>query len=187
MKRLMPFLAALALALGLAACGSGGLDLTPGGRQEDGSGARYGTLGDALSTEWFDFTVESARSGAQYGTCAAGEGRQLVVAALTLKNTCGAAVEMWEDDFVLLWDDPGGDGGIAVPLSAGLEPGQFPDRYTLGAGETKSGELVFEAPAGVEEFTIGFQEIYADEENPDSETGIEGKTFFVTFRPGEAE
>lgn len=186
MRKFLPFLTALTLALTLAACGDGGLDLTPGGGREDDS-VRYGAVGDTLSTEWFDFSVDSVRSCDQYGDYAAGDGSRLVVASLTLKNTCGSAVEMWGDDFVLLWDDPDEDGGIDIPLPAGLDDGQFPDQYTLENRETKTGELVFEVPAEQEELTLGFQEIYVDEENPDNEEGIEGKTFFVTFPAGETE
>ena len=187
MKRSISFLAALTLILTLAACGDGGLDLNPGGGQKDDPKVQYGEIGDTLSTEWFTFSVDTVRCCDQYGGYAAGDGNQLVVAALTLKNTCGSAVEMWEDDFVILWDDPDEDSGIDIPLSAGLDGGQFPDEYTLGNKETKTGELVFEVPADFEEFAIGFQEIYVDEDNPDNEEGIEGNTFFVTFHTGETQ
>lgn len=185
MKRLASILLALTMALSLAACGEGGLNLNPGGGKDDDSDVKYGYIGDAMSTEWFDFTVNDAYSCAQYEDHAAQAGNQLVVVTMTLKNTFGESVDMWGDDFVILWDDPDENSGIDIPLAAGVSDDQFPDEYTLKINETRAGIMVFEVPEGFRDFAVGFQEIYEDTKNPENLDGIEGNTFFVSFTAEE--
>ncbi len=184
MKRLASILLALTMALALAACGEGGLSLTPGGGSGE-PGLKTGFVGDTLSTYWFDFTVNDAYSCAQYGSHIASAGNKLVVAAITLKNTCGESVDMWGDDFAILWDDPDEDSGAAPALPAGISDDQFPDEYVLKINETRAGTAIYEVPEDFRDFVIAFQEIYEDTENPDNLDGKEGSTFFVSFTAEE--
>lgn len=179
MKRLASILLSLTMALSLAACGEGGLNLNPGGGEP---GLKKGFVGDTLSTEWFDFTVSDAYSCAQYGSCTAGAGNKLVVAAISLKNTCGESVDMWGDDFAILWDS---EDGATLALPAGISDDQFPDEYVLKINETRAGTAVYEVPEDFRDFVIAFQEIYEDTENPDNLDGVEGNTFFVSFTAEE--
>jgi len=181
MKRLASLLLALTMALSLAACGENGLDLNLGGKSEK----KDGYIGDTLSTHWFDFTVNDAYSCAQYGDYTADTGNKLVVAAITLKNTCGESVPMWGDDFVILWDAEDEDDGVTPALPAGLSDDQFPDEYNLGINQTKAAVSVYEVPEDVKDFAIGFQEISEDTDNPENLDGIEGETYFVSFTPEE--
>lgn len=179
MKRLASLLLALMLALSLAACGEGGLNLNPGGGKSD---KKDGYIGDTLSTHWFDFTVDDAYSCAQYGDYTADTGNKLVVATITLKNTYSESVPMWGDDFAILWDE---QDGVAPALPAGISEEQFPDEYNLGINQTKTGTAVYEVPEDVKDFAIGFQEIMEDTDNPENLDGIEGETYFVSFTPEE--
>ena len=181
MKRLASLLLALAVALSLSACGQGGLDLGPGG----GDGLKQGVPGDTLSTRWFDFTVDGAYSCARYGSYAAGAGNKLVVATITLKNTFGGPVDMWGDDFAILWDDPDQDGGAAPALPEGISDEQFPDEYVLGTDEVRTGRAVYEVPQDFQDFALAFQEIFEDLDNPDNLDGVEGDTFLVSFTAPE--
>lgn len=178
MKRLASFLLALAMALPLAACGEGGLNLNPGGKSDQ----KEGYIGDTLSTCWFDFTVDDAYSCTQYNGYTAGAGNKLVVATITLKNTCGESVDMWGDDFLILWD---ADDGAALALPAGISGDQFPDEYVLKINETRAGKAVYEVPEDFRDFALAFQEISEDPDNPENLDGIEGDTFFVSFTPEE--
>ena len=174
MKRLASFLLALAAALSLAACGAGG----PGSDQKDEPGTKYGYIGDTMSTEWFDFTVDDAYSCDQYQGYTPSEGYKLVVVTMTLKNDCGQSVDMWGEDFVLIWGGDDDTMDLDIPLPAGLSDEQFPDEYVLGINATRTGVMVVEVPREFRDFTVGFMEVFESENDPDGE---EGDTFFVDF------
>ena len=173
MKRLASFLLIPMMLLSLAACN--GLDLN----HKDEPGVKYGYIGDTLSTEWFDFVVTDAYSCSEYQGYTPSNGYKLVVVSMSLKNNCGQSVDMWGDDFVLLWgSDDDGTFDLDIPLPAGISRDQFPDEYVLGINASKSGVMVFEVPEEFRDFSIGFMEIFESESNPD---GDEGDTFFVDF------
>ena len=133
MKKFVPLLLAFVMLLGLTACGEGGLSLN-GSNSSD----KEGYIGDTLSTYWFDFSVDDAYSCSSYHDYTASAGKKLVVASITLKNTCGASVDMWGDDFVILWDTGDDDVDMEFALPGGLSDRQFPDEYTLSEGKVKS-------------------------------------------------
>lgn len=183
MKRLASLLLAVLMACSLAACGEGGLNLNPsGGKDSDEPSSKEGYIGDKMKTAWFDFTVDEAYSCSSYGEYTPASGNKLVVVAVTLKNTFGQSVDMWGDDFVILWDDPDEDSGIDIPLPAGISDDQFPDEYTLGINATKQGVMIFEVPQDYRDFAVAFMEIFESDTNPDGE---EGDTFFVSFTAEE--
>ena len=171
MKRLASLLLALAVALLLPACGQGGQDLVPGSWEDGEPGLKQGVLGDTLST--------------RYGSYTAADGNKLVVATLTLKNTFGSPVDMWGDDFAILWDDPDQDSGAAPALPEGISGEQFPDEYVLEIDEVRTGQAVYEVPQDFSDFALAFQEIFEDTENPDNLDGVEGDTFLVSFTAEE--
>ena len=165
MKRLASFLLMPVIMLFLAACDG-----------SDDAGVKYGRIGDAMSTEWFDFTVTDAYSCTEYQGYAPSAGYKLVVVAMKIRNNCGYSVNVWGEDFMLLWGD--GDEALDIPLPAGLSGDQLPNEFVLDAAETKNGVMVFEAPRAFRDFTIRFIEILESETNPDGEVG---NTFFVAF------
>ena len=169
MKRLASFLLVPVMMVSLAACG-----------ERDTTGAKYGRIGDTLSTEWFDFVVNEAYSCSEYCSYTPSDGYKLVVVAMSLKNNCGQPVEIWGDGFVLLWG--GGDDTLDIPLPAGFSDDQFPDEYVLDLNESKSGVMVFEAPQEFQDFSIRFMEVFESETNPD---GDMGSTYYVDFTAGE--
>ena len=174
MKRLVSFLLIPIMMLSLAACG--GLDLNPRNTEDD-YGAKFGYIGDTMSTEWFDFTVDDAYSCSEYHGYAPSAGYKLVVVIMTLKNNCGQSVDMWGDDFVILWGEDD-DTYVDIPLPAGISGDQFPDEYVLGINASRTGIMVYEAPQEFRDFSIGFMELFESSTNPDGE---EGDTFFVDF------
>ena len=176
MKRLASFLVVLVMALPLAACGEGGLDFGP----EEEPGVKYGSMGDTLSTAWFDFTVDGAYSCSEYCGYASSAGYKLVVVAMTLKNDRGEPVDLWGDDFVIFWGDD--DSDLDIPLSAGLSGDQFPDEYVLSANELRAGVMVFEVPEEFRDFGIMFTDFFESETDPD---GDAGSTYRVDFTAGD--
>lgn len=173
MKRKLSLLFAAVLLSGLVltACAS------PSG--EDGN-TEFET-GEAVSTYWFDFTVNSAETAKRYGAYTAAEGSRLVVCELTIENTFKTAIPMGWADFVLLWTRP--DGGSSdetqgvYPIPAGYADRQFPEEYEIEKGDTAEGILIFEVPEDVTQAAILFQELYADGESESQYT--EGASFLV--------
>ena len=176
MKRLASLLFILIIALSLAACG--GLDLN----RKNEPGVKYGYIGDTMSTVWFDFTVDDAYSCDRYQGYAPSAGYKLVIVTLSLKNNCGQSVDMWGDDFVILWGDDDDTYDMDIPLPAGISDDQFPDEYVLGINGSRTGVMVFEVPREFRDFSIGFMEIFESDTDPDGE---EGDTFFVDFTAEE--
>lgn len=177
MKKIVSLLLAFVMLLALTACGEGGLSLT--GSQTD---EKEGYIGDTLSTYWFDFTVDDAYSCSSYHDYTASAGRKLVVVSITLKNDCGMSVDMWGDDFVILWDTGDDDVDMEFALPGGISDEQFPDEYTLGINQSKSCVAVYEVPEGYRDFAVAFMEIFESDTDPDGEAG---ETYFVYFTPEE--
>ncbi|MFG6350248.1 MAG: DUF4352 domain-containing protein [Oscillospiraceae bacterium] len=172
MKKFVTAVLALAMLLSLTACN--GLSFKPGGGSS--SDDKEGYIGDTLSTYWFDFTVDDAYSCSEYSGYTAGSGKQLVVVSMTLKNTWGQSVDMWDSDFPLLWGGED-DGDLDYPI-APVSDEQFPQEYSLGINQSKSGVLVYEAPADYRDFSLAFLEVFEDEDN---EEGRDGDLYFVDF------
>ncbi len=172
MKKILTLLLAGVLLTALCACG--------GKDGSSGDGYAEGFLGDTLSTYWFDFVVEDAYACQSYGGYTAAVGNQLVVACLSLENTQRYSLDMWYGDFPLVWGS--GDDEIAYPLSAATGQ-QLPDEYSLAIREARSGLLVYEVPAGIQDFTMVFVEYFED----GTEEGAEGDAYFVYFTAKDDE
>lgn len=176
MKRVGALLLAGLMTVTMTACK--GLDLnpkeSPTSGSEDMEGQTAGYIGDTLSTEWFDFTVQDAYLCDTYADYTPADGNQMLVVSMTLKSTARFSVDMYQNDFPVLWDSEDEDSGYAEAISA-ISDNQFEDEYTLGINRSESGELVYEVPADVRDFTLAFLEVFDNDET--------GDTFFVDFTP----
>ena len=169
-KRLFALAMAAAMLLGLAACGGGG--------------SNEGRTGDTMETYFFEFTVNGAYLSSEYEGYAPADGNVLLVADITVKNTFQQSIEMYDTDFQAQWDD--GDEAFAYPITTDpetyeeLEPvgaNQLPGTYTLAVDEERTGELVYEVPAGFVDFSIAYLEQFVDDAGEEST----GETHFVYF------
>jgi len=125
-------------------------------------------IGDTISTVWFDFTVDSVEVLNEYEGYTAQEGKKLLVVQLSLKSTFTSSSDMFQEDFVAGWDLVDEDDFDYVePLSAYCDA-QFPDEYSLGINESRTGLLIYEVPADQKDFWINFMEYFADESYGDS-------------------
>ena len=165
-KRLFALAAAAVMVLGLTACGGG---------------SNEGRTGDTMETYFFDFTVNSAYLTSDYAGHTPAEGNVLLVADITVKNTFQQSIEMYDTDFQAQWGSDGEE-DFRVPITYDTEnqmdlptltDEQLPSTYTLAVDEERTGLLVYEVPAGFQDFSISYQEIFSDDSY--------GDTFFVFF------
>lgn len=168
-RTLIPFLSAAMLALLLTACGSRPAILPRDGTAE-------GELGDTMRTYFFDFSVDSAYTCSKYEGYIPTPGYDLLVAEVTVKNTFGESLTMFDWDFLVLFPD-GTEGeevydypitsyeDVDVPASA-LDT-LLPTQYDLENNESRTGLLLFEVPAGDTKFTIFYIENFDDDTTGD--------------------
>ena len=139
-------------------------------------GYAEGRLQDTMHTYFFDYTVNAAYLCDAYeGYQPSKEGYQLLVTDVTIKNTFHTSIPMYDTDFQVQWgsDD---DEAYSVPItyySEAVSEQQLPAEYDLAIDETRSGLLVFEVPAGLQDFSVSYLEAFDD--------GTEGDVFFVYF------
>ena len=171
-KRLLTAALALALALGLTACGGDG-------------GSNEGRVDDTMETYFFDFTVNSAYLTNDYEGYTPAEGNTLLVADITVKNTFQESIEMYDIDFQAQWGEEGED-AYAYPITTDMETfteldpvgeNQLPGTYPMAVDEERTGELVYEVPAGHVDFSISYLEQFVDDAGEEST----GEVYFVYF------
>ncbi|MBO4608709.1 MAG: DUF4352 domain-containing protein [Lachnospiraceae bacterium] len=146
---------------------------------DDGTKLYEGKIGSKMQTAWFDFTVNSAYyTEDAIGGYTPSDGNVLVVVNITVKNTFQETIPMFDTDFQLQWGDDVDD-AYAFPVATNekILSDQLPEEYDLKVKETQTGVLVFEAPAGNEDFSLSFLEYYED--------NTEGNLFFVYFTADE--
>lgn len=143
---------------------------------EDGLAA--GNIGDIMRTYWFDFTVNSAYLCDSFSSYNASDGYNLLVVDLSVKNTFGEELPMFDTDFWVQWDSDDDD-AFAWPVEAAdsLSSDVLPGEYYLSLNETRKGLLLFEVPNEYTEFAFAYLEINTDEEA--------GDVFVVYFEPDQ--
>ena len=158
-----------ALTLGTALTGCSGISLLNGISEQT-----EGELGDTMSNMFFDFTVNSAGTVDSYDGYTPSDGNQLILCNITLKNTFGEALPMYDSDFQLQWGD--GDEDYAWSVDPLEEDGsgmptndQMPLEWSMDDGAVETYDLLFEVPADVTNFSIVYLEQYTDEDGNDGQ------------------
>ena len=131
-----------------------------------------GYLGTVMPTAWFEFTVTDAKLCKEYAGYTAPEGYDILVTDVTLRNTYGQTVPMYNSDFQAQWFDDADD-AYALPFYVVIEGQEIEDEYALGINETAKAIYACEVPEGNKDFSLSFQEYYA--------SGDYGDLFFVYF------
>lgn len=177
MKKLMTFAAAVLFALTAAGCGSSntvsgliGKTITPE------NGYAEGKLGDTMRTAWFDLKTNSAKLVSGREDYQPSEGNVLLVVNITLNSTYDSDVQMFDTDFQAQWGSEG-DEDYRVPITY-YHPdlsfeGMLEESYTLEAGKSVTGDLVFEVPGGMKSYSLSFQEYFDNDKT--------GDLFFIYF------
>ena len=168
-KTIAALLSAAMLALILTACGSSPVILPEDGVAE-------GKQGDTMRTYFFDYTVNSAYTCSKYEGYIPSPGYDLLVAEVTVKNTFGESITMFDWDFLVLFDDDTQEEDVYdypitsyedVEIPADALATLLPTQYDLANEESRSGLLLFEVPAGETHFTISYIESFDDDTTGD--------------------
>lgn len=169
MKKIGKLLAlVLALSVVFTGCSLGDLGL----KEEEPQ--LTGEIGDTLETMFFDFSVDEASSPAEYDGYTPAEGNRLVLCTVTVTNTFGETLPMFDADFQLQWGS--GDEDYAWAIDA-FNDELMPLEWELLTGDTATYKMLFEAPADVDRFMIVYLEMYTDADGNDGE----GDLFNVNF------
>lgn len=141
------------------------------------NGLAEGEIGDTLRTYWFDFAVNSAYLCDSFSGYNAADGNKLLVVDITVINTFGEPLPMFDSDFWVEWD--GGNNAYADPVenASSLSSKILPGEYYLDVDETEKGLLLFEVPDGYTEYAIAYLEINSDDET--------GDFFVIYFEPDQ--
>lgn len=143
----------------------------------DEEGYGEGRIGDTMRSCFFDFTIKDAYLCDVYGSYIPGEGYDLLVADLTVKNTVTSSLPMFDSDFMVTWGDGDEDYDVPATFYAGSEgllgDEVLPSEYTLKVNESRDGLLIFEVPEGINDFSIFYLELFDDDST--------GDAFFVYF------
>lgn len=198
MKKLSYALAGVILSICLVGCGNerGNVSSVREERQEEESrreereveeepeveeessigGYSEGRFGDTMETYFFDYTVNSAYLCEEYNGYEPSDGKCILVAEVTVKNTFNESIEMYDTDFQIQWNSDDDD-AYGFPITAyDVDPvsdEQLESTYNLGINEEVTGLLVFEVPTGEKDFSISYLELFDDES--------EGDVYFVYF------
>lgn len=179
MKKFTSVLLVMMLMFALTGCAgssllNGSSTNNSGSGYPDKDGFARGYIGDEMHTSWFDFTVNSAYVTTEYEGYTPDDGNELLVVELTVHNTFKKSVPMFYDDFQAQWNDDAEDAyAWSIENASSLNKDMFPDEYDLAVNQSRTGLLLYEVPAGNDDFSISFQEYFDDDST--------GSVFFVYF------
>lgn len=103
-----------------------------------------------MKTYFFDYTVNNAYLCEEYNGYQPADGKCILVAEVTVKNTFNESIEMYDTDFQIQWNSDGAD-DYDYPITAYADPvsdDQLEETYELGINEETTGLLVYEVPGG---------------------------------------
>lgn len=131
-----------------------------------GAPTATGDIGRTFSTMFFDYTVLSAESPAEYYGYTAEDGSKLVVVRVSVKNDFGSTLPMYDTDFILFWGNGSGEGTYAVDA---FNDKMMPLEWELADGKEATWDMLFEVPAGKMDFSLSYLEEYTDRNGNDQE------------------
>lgn len=148
-----------------------------------------GTIGDTLSTLFFDYTVNSFRLEDSLDGVTPHDGYKFLVVDVTITNTSGSAITMTDRDFFITWDnnDKNHDYPYTVYDSKQLVPNQLGEEYEVKDekdDDSVTGSLVFAVPPDRTDFALKTQDYYI--KNDTGET-VEGDVYTISFKIGGEE
>lgn len=168
-KKLITAVLCAALMLAFVSCGAEKTADEPSGLAADVKAVwdelyEYGELsvageGETLSNAFFDWTLNSVRTETSLNGQDAADGKKFVVVNITVTNTEDYEYETGNFEFLCIC---GTDEGDEVETMNSFYDEMIPDEFNLKAGETVTGDLVFEVNEDVSEVLIDYEEFWSD-------------------------
>lgn len=173
-KRLIACIAVMMIAcMMLTACG-GPARTTVNDVVKAEDGYAEGEIGTTFRTVFFDYSVDSVAFPSEYEGYIPDEGYQFLDVVITIKNTFGEELPMFNSDFQIQWHDLGNgpddyDWGLEKDDSNTI----MPSSYELASGASCTYHVLYEVPAEAKEFSVSYLELFSDDS--------EGDVFFTYF------
>lgn len=138
------------------------------------NGYAEGEIGATFRTAFFDYSVDSVAFPAEYEGYTPNDGMQFLDVVISIKNTFGETLPMYNSDFQIQWHDLGNgeedyDWGLEIEDSSTI----MPYEYELLKGASCTYHVLFEVPAEAKEFSVSYLELFAND--------TEGDVFFTYF------
>lgn len=138
------------------------------------NGYAEGQIGTTFRTVFFDYSVDSVKFPSEYEDYTPDEDMQLVDIVVTIKNTFGDTLPMFNSDFWIEWNKLENvqynyDYGIEMDGSSTVMPSEF----SLADKDTCNYHIIFEVPAKATSFCVSFEECFNN-----GSTGDVFTTFF---------
>lgn len=149
----------------------------------EGTGQNYeARVGDTCNTHFFSYNINGTNIADSFEGYTPKSGNQLLIVGVSIENTWRKTITMYDTDFQAQWDDeddPANAYAYPIAYQNVAEMQQLPAKYTLGVGESLWGTLIYEVPKGYTDFSIAYQEQFAD--------GSTGDSFFTYFTSTKLE
>ena len=136
-------------------------------------GTAWGEPGNRMRTACFDFIVHTAAEAADYEGVRPGPGEKLVLLDITVYNTSGGELDVYDTDFHLLW----GENGYADTIGT-AHSDMAPPCITLAAQEKARYLYAYAVPADAHDFRLCFLDTVI------TGTSAASSLFCVTFSTG---
>lgn len=126
-------------------------DIKPEDNAGDSENVIYGNIGEAVSTNEYDFTVNNISTGNVIDEYSADDGYTYVTADVTLTNTLSTDIEIGSSLFCIFYDEGEGDDLVeyyeyAMDTDALESDSMFATYGTLAPGASVTGTVVFMIP-----------------------------------------
>ena len=164
MKRTLAVFLALLLVLSmLTACSKPSNQQESSGTQseaEDSTQYYYGEIGQKMSNVFFDFTVDDVQVSNQYQVS---EGDILLDVTVTITNTYGEELPMFNGDFFLSYGDGDEDYCFGSLPEGDSNQDNMPESWSLKANNTVTYHLYYQVPGDATDFYFVYVEYYEND------------------------
>lgn len=116
-------------------------------------------VGETMSNDFFDWTVNSYKTRTKTHGVSAGKGYKFVVINMTMKNTEDYEYETGNYEFRAVISGASSD----LDSENAFYDDMIADETTIKPGETITGDVIFKVPKDCEGLIVNFMETYADD------------------------
>lgn len=123
---------------------------------------------DVMTTAFFQFEINSVETYDELENYVPNEGYTFMVVNVSITNTFGSEIPMFDADFALLWGEDEG----TYPDTDFVDA--LPAEYYIQDGETTTGNLVYIVPKGQTNFVLEYYDLWDDD--------FEGNTYNMRIK-----